>query len=463
MSIFKSAERSKVDFRLLTPLAIANVLNPLNTTMLTTALIAICGAFHQTVGQGALLIVPLYLTSAIGQPLMGRLSDVFSPKAVNRMGLIIIFISAIIGVLAPTFDWLIVSRVLLGLGSSAAYPSSMTIIRKRYADEGMEVPGIVLGVLAVASQVSIAVGPFLGGILTETFGWQGIFYVNIPLVILALSLSKAIPSTPVKQSFNKELFLEKLDIIGVALFTLFLVMLMTSLIKDHFSLVSILVCIAAGVALVFWELKQSNPFIYVKLLVAKLTLSATFLRQCLTNYVVYLEIYGFPQWLEQTKKISPSHVGYIMLPLSVTSMIVGLAVSKSSNYISMLIYGTASVCLACGGLFLLNTDTAMWVILLTSALFGFALGANTIANQATLYKEAPEGQTGVTFGLFRTIGYVGAILSGTQIKHVFSKGATDETFHSLAYHALISCGLMVLLLIPLIREYFQSKNKTITI
>lgn len=129
----------------------------------------------------------------------------------------------------------------------------------------------------------------------------------------------------------------------------------------------------------------------------------------------------------------------------------------------MLIYGTASVCLACGGLFLLNTDTAMWVILLTSALFGFALGANTIANQATLYKEAPEGQTGVTFGLFRTIGYVGAILSGTQIKHVFSKGATDETFHSLAYHALISCGLMVLLLIPLIREYFQSKNKTITI
>ena len=113
------------------PLVLGNMLNPLNSTMLATAVLTIVAAFKQEQGAGALLIIPLYFTSAIGQPLMGRLCDIFSPSKINLFGFLLILFSGIVGVSAQSFDWLIVSRILLGLGSSAAYPSSITLVRQR--------------------------------------------------------------------------------------------------------------------------------------------------------------------------------------------------------------------------------------------------------------------------------------------------------------------------------------------
>src|SRR5258706_15545611 len=102
----------------LAPLVLGNMLNPLNSTMLATAIVSIVSAFKQEPGTGALLIIPLYFTSAIGQPLMGRLCDVFNPHKINLFGFILILISAFVGISAQSFTWLIVSRILLGLGSS---------------------------------------------------------------------------------------------------------------------------------------------------------------------------------------------------------------------------------------------------------------------------------------------------------------------------------------------------------
>jgi MFS family permease len=121
--------------------------------------------------------------------LMGRLCDVFSSARINLFGFLIILLSGIIGVFAQNFNWLIVSRILLGLGSSAAYPSSMTLIKHRYNKLKIDVPGLTLSIIAIAGQVSLVFGPFLGGILLEGFGWKGIFFINIPLVVIGLLLT----------------------------------------------------------------------------------------------------------------------------------------------------------------------------------------------------------------------------------------------------------------------------------
>jgi MFS family permease len=214
--------------RFLAPLVLGNILNPLNSTMLATAIISILLAFKQPTGAGALLIIPLYSTSAIGQPFMGRLCDIFSPQKINIFGYILIMISALIGVSAQSFTWLIVSRIILGLGSSAAYPSSITLIKERYKALNMEVPGFILGIIATAGQMSVAFGPFIGGILVEGFGWKGIFFVNIPLVIIGLLLSikkkgdikieKNLPHKSTNQIFKD------LDPIGLVLFATFLML-----------------------------------------------------------------------------------------------------------------------------------------------------------------------------------------------------------------------------------------------
>jgi hypothetical protein len=91
----------------------------------------------------------------------------------------------------------------------------------------------------------------------------------------------------------------------------------------------------------------------------------------------------------------------------------------------------------------------VYFIVSITIIIGAALGILTVSNQATLYAEAPDDQIGVCFGLFRTVGYIGAILAGSSLKHQFKTGATDAGLHSLAFFSLIACVLIVLFLLPL--------------
>lgn len=118
--------------RFMLPLVLGTVLNPLNSTMLAPALPSLCHSFGRSRSDGALLITPLYVTSAIGQPLMGRLADVFSPKQVSRLGFGLVLVAALLGPLGPTFGWLIAARIVPGLGTSAAYPAAIALVQQYY-------------------------------------------------------------------------------------------------------------------------------------------------------------------------------------------------------------------------------------------------------------------------------------------------------------------------------------------
>src|ERR1700761_8840671 len=148
MSSETGQEEGKVSWKFLTPLLLGTMMNPLNSTMLATAMLDLCGFYRISSGEGAILITSLYMTSAVAQPLMGRLADMYSAKKINALGFVLVFAAALIGIFAPVFWWLIVSRIILGLGTSAAYPSAMALVNKKYADEGRAVPGSVLGYMA---------------------------------------------------------------------------------------------------------------------------------------------------------------------------------------------------------------------------------------------------------------------------------------------------------------------------
>ncbi|HXB92861.1 MAG TPA: MFS transporter, partial [Puia sp.] len=183
----------RIPWKFMSPLVLGTMMNPLNSTMLATALATLCNSFKISNGQGAVLITSLYVTATLAQPLMGRLADIYSARRVNNLGFLLVMLAALTGIFAPAFGWLVASRILLGLGTSAAYPSAMALIGRRYALEGKPVPGTVLALVAMSGQVSLVLGPTLGGLLTQLLGWRGIFIINIPWVIVALILSSAIP------------------------------------------------------------------------------------------------------------------------------------------------------------------------------------------------------------------------------------------------------------------------------
>ncbi|MFJ2703362.1 MFS transporter [Streptomyces sp. NPDC087428] len=183
--------------RLTAPLLIGSLLNPLNTTMISTALVAIGRHFETGAADTAWLISVLYLASAVAQPVLGKLADVLGPRRVFLAGLVVVIASGLVGTVAPDFGWLIVSRLLLGIGTSAAYPAAMAVLRDESARIGRATPRSVLARLSFAALGSAAVGPTLGGLLVMVVGWRGIFAVNVPVALIAFGAAlRWIPADP---------------------------------------------------------------------------------------------------------------------------------------------------------------------------------------------------------------------------------------------------------------------------
>ena len=443
-------KKEKTPWKFMLPLVLGTMMNPLNSTMLATALITLCNSFKITVGSGAILITSLYVTATIAQPLMGRLADIYSAKKINMLGYVLVMLATLIGIFAPNIGWLIVSRIILGLGTSAAYPSAIALINKRYAGEHREVPGSILGIVAVSSQVSMILGPTLGGLLTETFGWRGILFINIPWVIVGMILSRGIPDFPVSKSKVKGSIFKKLDVVGILLFSAFLLALLYLLIDHSLLLLSVSAVVLAFILLVVWEWRQESPFIDVKLLVNKPALSLVYVRTLATNYILYLMLYSVPQWIQTVKHIKPATTGLIMLPMTLMAISMGLLISKYNKPVLQNVLGVLVMLIACGGLLLLDAGTAVYFIVGILLIVGMADGINMIANQSLLNREAPLAQKGVSFGLYRTAGYIGAIISSTQLKTLFHKGVTDSSFHHIGYFALASGAVLLILLWPLV-------------
>ncbi|MDN5284242.1 MAG: Major facilitator superfamily 1 [Mucilaginibacter sp.] len=441
--------KQPIPWKFMLPLVLSAMMNPLNSTMLATALVTLCNSFKITIGDGAILIASLYVTATVAQPFMGRLADIYSPKKINAIGTYLVLLASAVGIAAPNLGWLIVSRVILGIGTSAAYPSAIALINRKYANEQQAVPGNVLAIVAISSQVSMILGPSLGGVLAQVFGWRGIFFINIPWVIIILMLSRGIQNFPGAKTEGNKKFTTQMDIVGVLLFGSFLLTSLFALTEHDYLLVAGIAGCLLMVALLIWEWHHQSPFIDIRLLVRKPQLALVYVRTLATNYILYLLLNAVPQWIQVVKQIAPAHTGLIMLPMTLMAISVGLLISRINRPVLQNVLGVAVMLVACLCILSFNAAMPVLVIIAFLVIIGAADGINMIANQSLLNQEAPPDQKGVSFGLYRTAGYIGAIISGSQLKVVFHHGVTDAAFHRVDYFALISAVILLLLLIPL--------------
>jgi MFS family permease len=211
--------RKPFGWRFTSPLLIGSSLNPINSSMIATGLVGIGLDFHTGPGTTASLISVLYLCSAVMQPTMGKLATIFGARRIFLTGVTILLIAGIIGAAAPAFGFLLLSRALIGVGTSAAYPTAMALVRKRADEQKTGVPSRVLGNFSIASQVTTVIGLPLGDVLAGTFGWRAIFFINVPLALITLvfTFSGIAKDAPTAREGSNSLF-TTLDIPGIVLF-----------------------------------------------------------------------------------------------------------------------------------------------------------------------------------------------------------------------------------------------------
>lgn len=167
LSIFSNSKKDKkkdhFNQKLIAPMVLGSILNPINSSIISVALIPIGQAFGVPPSQTAWLVSALYLATAIGQPVVGKLIDVFGPRILFLIATSLVGISSLIAIFAPDFWWLVVARCLLGFGTCAGYPAAMYLIRSEAERTGKDSPASILTLLSIASQTIAVVGPTLGG------------------------------------------------------------------------------------------------------------------------------------------------------------------------------------------------------------------------------------------------------------------------------------------------------------
>ncbi|KUN18198.1 MFS transporter permease [Streptomyces corchorusii] len=425
-------------------------LNPINSSIIATTLIAIGHTFHAGAASTIWLVSALYLASAIGQPTMGRLAGLIGPRRVFLAGLALVGIGGALGTVATNLPTLVAARVILGVGTSAGYPTAMIIVRRWAAEHEPARTGGTLGALAIAAQVTSALGLPLGGLLAAAAGWRITFFVNVPLVVIGILMTLTwVPrDLPRAERTGDSTPPPRLDTPGMVLFSgtiASLLLFLNDLHHPRWWLCALVVVLL--VALVLWERRADDPFVDVRMLSRNKQLSATYLRVCLTFLLNYCILYGLTQWLQETRGLSAIGVGLLILPMSVFAALISFPFARHDLARSALYCTAAASVIGPAGLLLFTSTTPIWVLVLITMVFGVISGLGVIGNQAALYQQALAEAVGVAAGLMRTFTYLGAVLSSSLISLSFGDRATDSGLHTITF-ALLGLGAVLLAITP---------------
>lgn len=433
------------------------ILQGLNSAILAVALVSI-GQHFDSAGSLAWVVSALYLSAAVSSPTGGRLADQFGARRVYLVGLAITLVASVCGPFVPSVGWLVADRFLLGIGTALQFPTAMAIIRQQSRALGAH-PATALGIVALCGQTTAALGPSIGGPIVVLWGWQGIFWINVPMVLnSAFWVLRTVPADPPRPRLGWRATLRSLDPLGLALFIGTLVPLMLGLLsleeQPQWS-AFVVFAVALGL-LVVWSLHTAQPFLDVRLLIRNPALWRTCVRAVLTFVSFYSIFYGLPQWLEAARGMSPSQAGLLMFPIFGVGALSTLVASRLGSRLPprlLLVIGAAAMVLAGVLAITVVTDTApVWLLVVLGVLLGLPNGFNNLGNQLILHACVDEEHAGVASGLYRMSQYIGAALAAVVVAVAVVPGHDDGGIGVLGtWIASLGAVLLALSLVVLAR------------
>jgi DHA2 family multidrug resistance protein len=291
-------------------LSVATFMEVLDTSIANVALRHIAGGLSAGVDESAWTLTSYLVSNAVVLPISGWLASTFGRKRFYMTCVAMFTVSSLLCGLAPSLGWLVFFRVLQGLGGGGLAPSEQSMLADSFPPEKH---GQVFALYGVAVVVAPAVGPTLGGWITDNFDWRWIFLINVPIGIISLALTwwivpKYLGSEKAKGRAGRSSF--HVDYIGFILVALGLGFLQLVLDKgereDWFSSNLIVwgsvVAVGSLAALCFREFRREDPIVDLPLLRDK-----SFLASNMVMFVVGFVLYSSTQLLPE---LAQDQLGY---------------------------------------------------------------------------------------------------------------------------------------------------------
>ncbi|MFD7550994.1 DHA2 family efflux MFS transporter permease subunit [Streptomyces sp. NPDC059816] len=361
----------------------------------------------------ALVVACLLLTA-------GTLGDIFGRKRVFLGGLVGFLVASVLCALAPNYEFLLVARVLQGAAGSIMIPVSLALVSTTYPQPAARARAI--GIWAGVGGLALAAGPVLGGILVDAFGWQSIFWVNLPFGVIALVVLAG------RLAESKAPNRRRADVVGQVLFVVAMATLVYGLIEasargwsDPIILGSFAVAAVALAAFIVWELRSQNPMLPMNLFRSPVLVVAGAVN-FLGLFGLYGSIFLLTFYLQQVNGLSTTEAGVRFLALNVSIMVfsyvASVAAAKFGPKVPILIGSLASAV----GLFELaqlepgnGFGSYWWAMALLGAGVSLIGAPATVALLSSVRPEQAGTASGVS-NTFRQVGSVfGVALTGTLL------------------------------------------------
>ncbi|BAW08793.1 major facilitator transporter [Nocardia seriolae] len=348
-------------------------------------------------------IVDVYtLTLASLLMLSGAAADRFGRKRVFRIGLLTFAAGSLLCSIAPTIEILIGARFLQAIGGSMLNPVAMSIITTVFT--GRVERARAVGVWGAVVGISTALGPMVGGVLIDSLGWQSVFWINLPIVAIALVLTTVF--VPESKSANPR----GMDPIGQVLAIATLFTLVFGLIETEPAMFALSALALAG--FVRHESRHPSPFIDLRFFRSFPFSSATVIAVC-SFAALGAFLFDMSLYLQGTRHFSAVHTGLLYLPMAlgmlVSSPLSGRLVGRYGTKPSLLFSGVLMTCAAVG-LTLVRPDTPIWQLILTFTVFGIGFGAVNAPITTTAVSGMPLDRAGAASAVASTSRQVGISL-----------------------------------------------------
>ncbi|MGJ6962388.1 MFS transporter [Streptosporangium sp. G11] len=362
----------------------------------------------QWVTSGYLLALAVFLITA------GKLGDLFGHKRLFVIGIAGFALTSLAIGLSDSITWLIAFRVLQGLFGALLQPAALALLRAAFPAEKLN---MAIGVWGATIGLSSAAGPIVGGLLVENVSWQSVFFINVPVGIVALIVGLLV----IKES--RAASLSRIDWLGVVLLSGAMFCMVWAIIKapeygwgDARTLGFLAGAVVIGAAFVYWQTKAAEPLIPLSLF-SNVSVAIGTVLMVLMAFSMFGAMFFLTFYFQGVHGLSPLDSGLRMLPMSagmiVASPLAGMAIGRFGPKITisagMLITAVSMFMLSRLGLESEYIDSAIPFALLAFGLSPVMVGATEI-----IVGNAPEELSGVAGGVQQSAMQVGGSM-GTAV------------------------------------------------
>lgn len=387
---------------------LAGFITPFDGSAVNIALPAMGAEFHMDAISLSWIATAYLLAAGLFLVPFGKIADIYGRKRVFLYGIAIFSLASFVMTMVPATGLLIAVRVLQGFGGAMIFGTGIAILTSVFPPGER---GKVLGIYITAVYLGLTVGPFLGGVLTQYFGWRSIFYVNVPIGMTACALIL----WKLKGEWA-ECIGERFDLTGSVIYAVTLVAVMYgfSLVPSPAGIVLVGAGMVTGVIFALYEMQIPSPVLDMRLLSANRVFAFSNLAALINYSATYAVTFLLSLDLQYTKGLPPEQAGLILIVQPAVMAAVSPGAGRLSDRIDPQVVASAGMAFTAAGLFLfvfISESTPLWYMLASLAVLGVGFGLFSSPNTNAIMSAVEKRYYGVASGMNGTMRIVGQMLS----------------------------------------------------